>query len=77
MPTSFTQEQYDALCAAIATGALTVSYGDESITYQSLEKMIQLRNLMAGELGLSVPIVRVFTNFNKGFKFPYPRRKKF
>lgn len=49
---AFTQEQYDALNKAIAQGTLTVEYGDKKVTYRSLDEMIRIRRMIAGELGL-------------------------
>lgn len=52
MPT-FTQEQLDALDAALVQGATEVVYGDKKVVYRSLSDMIALRNLMANDLGVS------------------------
>lgn len=56
---AFTQEQLDTLEAAIASGTLTVKYGDKQITYQSLEHMMNLRSIMRKELGLTSQAPRV------------------
>lgn len=50
---AFTQIQLDTLDAALATGTLTVMYGNKSVTYRSIDEMLRLRNLMAAELGLT------------------------
>lgn len=50
---AYTQQQLDALEAAIADGALTVKYGDKQTTYRSLDEMIRIRDMMRGDLGLS------------------------
>ena len=50
---AFTQAQLDALEAAIATGALRVTYQDKSVQYHSLEDMLLLREAMRRELGLA------------------------
>lgn len=39
---AYTQTQRDALEAAIASGALTVRYGETSTTYRSLAEMRQV-----------------------------------
>ena len=49
---AYTQAQRDALEAAIASGALTVRYGETSTTYRSLAEMRQV--LAAIDQGLSV-----------------------
>ena len=66
---AFTIEQYQALQAAIAEGALSVRYADKSVTYRSLDEMIRILKLMANELGLDVNNIggRRFTSFSKGF----------
>lgn len=48
----FTIEQYYALNKSIAQGTLTVTYGDKTVTYRSLDEMLRIRNLIAAELGL-------------------------
>ncbi|WP_236032400.1 phage head-tail joining protein [Pseudomonas schmalbachii] len=68
---AYTIEQYHALEAAIADGALTVHYSgagqNKSVTYRSLDEMIRILNLMAGQLGmgLSTP-QRTYASFTKG-----------
>lgn len=66
---AFTIEQYQALQAAIAEGALSVRYADKSVTYRSLDEMIRILKLMANELGLDIHNSggRRFTSFSKGF----------
>lgn len=49
----FTQEQYDALCAAIATGTKAVKYADKEVQYQSTAQMLEVKNLMEEDLGIS------------------------
>lgn len=65
---AFTQTELDTLNAAIAQGALTVKYGDKEVTYQSLDKMLLIRNLMIAEIkGPSVCNTgRKFASFSKG-----------
>ncbi|CAI8929317.1 MULTISPECIES: phage head-tail joining protein [Pseudomonas] len=66
---AFTIEQYQALQAAIAEGALSVRYADKSVTYRSLDEMIRILKLMAGELGLNANNDggRRYTSFSKGY----------
>lgn len=52
MATNYTTEMLAALDAAIATGALTVKYGDKTVTYRSLDEMLRIRKLMQIELGI-------------------------
>lgn len=47
---AYTQTQRDALEAAIATGALTVRYGDTTTTYRSLAEMSQVLAAMDRDL---------------------------
>ena len=50
MATQWTVEERDALKAAIATGALSVQYEDEKVTYRSLAEMRALLTEMEGTL---------------------------
>jgi hypothetical protein len=49
----FTQGQLDALEEAIASGTLSVQYGDKKVTYQSMADMLKARELIRRELGLT------------------------
>lgn len=49
----FTLEHYNALCDAIASGASSVVYSGKSVTYRSMQDMIELAKLMEEKLGLS------------------------
>lgn len=63
----YTQENYDKLAAAIATGAKRVKYGDEEVEYQDTEKMQALLMKMARALGHITPgSGRTFGEFSKG-----------
>jgi hypothetical protein len=65
---TYTTEQYNTLCEAIAQGALKVKYADKEVEYRSLNEMLRIRDLMAEELGLKKSgSGRLFANFNKGF----------
>lgn len=47
---AYTLIQYQTLSDAIATGALTVHYGDKTVTYRSLDEMIRIKSMMESEL---------------------------
>lgn len=51
--TTFTLDEYLALNKAIVQGTTSVSYGDKTITYRSLDEMLRIRRLMAAELGIT------------------------
>lgn len=64
---TYTQEQYNALCEAIAQGALKVKYADKEVEYRSLTDMLRIRDLMAEDLGLKKSGGgRLYAKFNKG-----------
>lgn len=48
---AFTEEQYDALMAAIASGSSTLSYGGKNIAFRSMDEMLRLARLMQRSLG--------------------------
>jgi hypothetical protein len=64
---AYTQEQYDALKAAIAGGELSVRYADRSVTYRSIDEMIRILRLMESDLGVNASSSRRYTSFSKGF----------
>jgi len=66
---AYTMEQYSALQAAIAEGALTVRYADKSVQYRSLDEMARILKMMATELGLNANNDggRRYASFSKGF----------
>jgi hypothetical protein len=66
---AFTQDDLDVLNASIAQGALKVKYADKEVEYRSLKDMLELRRLMAAELGLlpDPDTNRKYAEFNKGF----------
>lgn len=65
---AYTSEQYSALQAAIAEGALVVKYQDKQVTYRSLDEMLRILKLMANDLGINAnPSGRIYTQFGKGF----------
>jgi len=64
---AYTQQDYDALKAAIASGALRVEYGDKRIEYRTLKDMQTTLSIMAKELGLTKKHGgRTVGNFDKG-----------
>lgn len=48
---AFTTTQLETLESAIASGTRTVKYEDREVTYQSLEAMLSVRDIMKRELG--------------------------
>jgi hypothetical protein len=40
---AWTQQQLDAIEAAIASGELTVRFGDRTVTYRSMDELLQAR----------------------------------
>ncbi|MCF8799249.1 hypothetical protein KIP31_10085 [Xanthomonas campestris pv. campestris] len=53
---AFTQEQITSLESAIASGTLTVRYGDRQVTYHSLKEMRSLLTQMRSEVGASIGV---------------------
>jgi hypothetical protein len=43
---AWTQQQLDAIEAAIASGELTVRFGDRTVTYRSMDELLQARALI-------------------------------
>ena len=63
---AFTQDQLDALEAAIATGTLEVRVGDRMVRYQNTADMIRARDLMRDQLNAATPTSRTsLTGFCK------------
>lgn len=50
---AFTEQQLTDLDAAIAEGVLVVVSNGRRVEYRSLDEMMKLRNLMAGDLSSS------------------------
>lgn len=46
----FSQEQYEALKEAIASGATTITYGDKTVSYRSLAEMKELVRMIEAEI---------------------------
>lgn len=53
MATNWTTADLAKLEAAIARGALRVEYQGQSVTYQSLDAMLRIRDQMRRELGIT------------------------
>ncbi|MDR0547030.1 MAG: hypothetical protein LBG77_05545 [Dysgonamonadaceae bacterium] len=47
---AYTTEQYEKLKNAIVTGTHSVSYGDKSVTYRSIDEMKEVLSIMESEL---------------------------
>ena len=47
---AWTQADLDAIEGALKTGTLRVRLGDRDIIYRSLDEMIRIRNLIAGDV---------------------------
>ncbi|QPC43998.1 hypothetical protein HW532_15655 [Kaustia mangrovi] len=47
---AWTQEEYEALKKAVASGVLTVKYADRTVTYQNLKEMRDLLGEMRRSL---------------------------
>lgn len=65
---TYTLIQYQVISDAIATGALTVHYGDKTVTYRSLDEMIRIQTIMKNELfpEQNTNNGRKFASFSKG-----------
>ena len=65
---AYTLSQYQIITDAIATGALTVHYGDKTVTYRSLDEMIRIQTIMKNELfpAQNTNNGRKFASFSKG-----------
>lgn len=61
---NFTDEDIESLKKAIARGAQTVSYGDRSVTYRSLDEMIRLLNLLRSSK--AQPPKKFYASFSTG-----------
>lgn len=47
---AFTQQDLDAINAAIASGELTVSHNGRTVTYRSMADLLKARDLIVNEL---------------------------
>jgi len=51
---AWTQTQLDAVEAAIASGELTVRFGDRTVTYRSMDELLQARGVIKDALASEV-----------------------
>lgn len=66
-PFYFTEQGLQTITEAIATGTLSVYYGDKRVEYRSLNDMVRTRNMMLVALGHANPQGgRAYAEFNKG-----------
>jgi hypothetical protein len=67
---AFTSDDLSALDSAIRAGVRTVSHNGRTITYHSLEEMLQLRAVMQAELATgdrtSFGTRRIYPEYAKG-----------
>jgi hypothetical protein len=63
---AWTQDQLDALDAAIANGTLSVEYADKKVTYRSLDEMLKIRAAMQKALGQTTRSTRIQMIVDKG-----------
>ncbi len=47
---SYTIVEYEALKKAIASGTQSVTYGDKTVTYRSMDDMMRILRIMEAEL---------------------------
>jgi hypothetical protein len=59
----FSEQDIEALKRALARGTQTVSYGDRSVTYRSIDEMIRLLNLVADRTPKKK---KFYANFSSG-----------
>lgn len=65
---AWTQTQLDALEAAIAQGTTKVKYSDKEVTYRSLDEMMQIRDKIREDLGItSGRNKRIFSEHSRGY----------
>ncbi len=51
---AWTQSQLDAIESAIASGELTVRFGDRTVTYRSMDELLQARAVIKESIDASV-----------------------
>jgi adenylosuccinate synthase len=61
-----TQDDLDALDAAIRSGVKSVRNGETSTEFQSLADMLKAREMMAAELGTTTTRKRRVAKFDRG-----------
>lgn len=50
---AWTQQQLDAIEAAIASGELTVRFGDRTVTYRSMDELLRARAVVKESLSVA------------------------
>jgi hypothetical protein len=74
--TSFTLDDWTSINSAIVSGARSVHIGDRSVTYSSLKEMLEVRDLIAADLGITgrrqPSVIRIAHNDGRG-----PARRPF
>jgi hypothetical protein len=65
-PVIWTEDDYVALCKAIATGAQMVMYGNKQVMYKGTEDMLRVKREMERELGYTSSTSRKKAQFSKG-----------
>ena len=66
---AYTVEQYNTLTSAIASGALSVMYGNKSVTYKNTDDMLRIKAAMEKELfpaTIAKRFTRRYASFSKG-----------
>lgn len=64
---TYTIENYNALIEAISQGAQSVTYGDKTVNYRSLDDMLKLKALMEQDLGINTnKTTRIYPKLSKG-----------
>jgi hypothetical protein len=64
---SFTAEDLAAIERALAEGTVRVRYADREVTYRSVDELVRLRNLIAGEIkSTGSGIAAHYPTFSKG-----------
>jgi hypothetical protein len=63
---SFSTEDYQKLCKAIASGALEVQFSDRKVIYRSLKEMMQIKIMMEKSLGLKKNKSNIYLATSKG-----------
>lgn len=62
---SFTQNQLDAINAAISSGSLVVEFNGKRVQYRSIDDLIKARNLIRNEM-IAEGIIADNRNSNRG-----------
>lgn len=65
---AWTQAQLDAIESAIASGELTVRFGDRTVTYRSMEELLQARAVIKESLAAASGTARDRFSFAQASK---------